>query len=308
MKLLKPMLPTLVTEIPKGPNWLYEVKYDGFRAMIYINETESKIISRNLKLLNEQFPEINLLFRRLSTHLKLPIILDGELCVLETDMKANFDKIQKRGRLRNKDKIEQAEDLYPVTFLAFDLLMENGMSLTEKTLTDRKKHLIKLFKEVEHTHLFKIVQPYEDEIKLWDSIKREHGEGIIAKQKESSWIEGQRSKQWLKIKNMSIATFFIIGYDETNAFFHIGCIHNRIVKMIGKVGQGFSKEEKEALIDIVKKNSHKKHQHILYVQPGICIEVEFLEMSKNELRHPKFRRFRFDKHWEDCLWEAIPMG
>lgn len=302
------MLPTLVTEIPKGPNWLYEVKYDGFRAVIYVSENKTTIVSRNQNILNTQFPEIVEYFERLPVK-QVPLILDGELCVLESNLKANFEFIQKRGRLKNEDKVKEAVTLNPVTYLAFDLLMINGSSITKRPLIERKKLLETFFKEIARSHQdipFQIVVPYENETDLWDNVKKANGEGIVAKQIESQWLEGQRSRQWLKIKNLSIASFFIIGYDNANAFFHIGCIYDGEIKMIGKVGQGFSKKEKEALINIVKKNSVKKQQDIFYVEPSICIEVEFLEMSKNELRHPVFRRFRFDKHWEDCLWEAIP--
>ncbi|WP_261178017.1 hypothetical protein [Anaerobacillus sp. CMMVII] len=96
MKVLKPMLPSLVTEIPKGEDWVYEVKYDGFRAMIYLEENRNiNIVSRNQNLLNQQFPEIINLFELVSRKLSLPLILDGELSVLEGDLKANFDLIQK---------------------------------------------------------------------------------------------------------------------------------------------------------------------------------------------------------------------
>jgi DNA ligase D-like protein (predicted ligase) len=306
LKTLKPMLPSLVTEIPKGDDWLYEVKYDGFRAMVYLFENEINIISRNQNSLNEQFPEVIEGFARFNHNLSLPIILDGELCVLDSPFRANFEKIQKRGRLKTREKIVQASKLTPVVFLAFDLLMENGLYLVKKPFIKRKKRLEKIIEQMENQLFVTFVPYYDDPALLWKLVGKAKGEGVIAKRKESLWQEGQRSNQWLKIKNMLIATFFILAYDESNAFFHIGCLYNGDIKLIGKVGQGFTKEEKEALITIVKKNKVKTEQTLTYVKPSICVEVEFLELSKNELRHPKFRRFRFDKNWEDCTWEAIP--
>lgn len=301
------MLPTLVTEIPSGNDWLYEVKYDGFRALIYVTETETKLISRNQHLLNQQFPEIVDFFEALSKQIKIaPCIIDGELCVLKTDLKANFDLIQKRGRLKNIDKIKNATKSLPVTFMAFDILMTNGDWHTQQPLFERKKLLGELFAHAKTDQKFFLeVAAYKNGENLWTEIKKGHGEGIVAKHTESFWRAGTRSRQWLKIKNLQIATFFVLGYDQSNSFFHIGCLNNNKIKLIGKVGQGFRKEEKEALIAIVIKNQTKKLQSIIYINPSICIEVEFLELSKNELRHPKFRRFRFDKQWEDCTWEAI---
>nr|WP_238938062.1 non-homologous end-joining DNA ligase [Anaerobacillus isosaccharinicus] len=302
------MLPSLVTEIPKGEEWGYEVKYDGFRAMIYVEAGETTIVSRNLNILNEQFPEIIEAFRHLTPTLKHPLILDGELCVLDSELKANFEKIQHRGRLKNKEKIDQAKKLNPVIFLAFDLVMEDGNSLVKTPFLKRKRRLELLVEKRQNPQFLKYVPFNEDSTKLWKMVSDANGEGLIAKRKDSLWEEGQRSRQWLKIKNMMIASFFILAYDDANAFFHIGCIYKGGTKLIGKVGQGFTKEEKEALTTIVKKNKVKTENSLTYVNPSICIEVEFLEISKNELRHPKFRRFRFDKSWEECTWEAIPKG
>lgn len=301
------MLPTLVSEIPSGDDWLYEVKYDGFRALIYLTETETKLVSRNQHLLNQQFPEIVDFFQSLSKQIKIaPCIIDGELCVLKTDIKASFELIQKRGRLKNINKIKNARISSPVTFMAFDILMTKGDWQTKKTLFERKKILEELFACAKTDEkFFLLVATYSNGENLWTEIKKGHGEGIVAKHKDSFWQEGKRSKQWLKIKNLLAATFFVLGYDQANSFFHIGCLDNKEIKLIGKVGQGFSKEEREALIAIVKKNQTKILQGIIYIDPSICIEVEFLELSKNELRHPKFRRFRFDKQWEECSWEAI---
>jgi DNA ligase D-like protein (predicted ligase) len=303
-KLLKPMLPTLVTEIPSQDNWVYEVKYDGFRALIYLQEKEITIVSRNQNRLNEQFPEIIEAFNSIHD-LPLPIILDGELCVLDSPLRANFEKIQKRGRLKSLGKIEQAKKVNPVTFLAFDLLMKNGEYKTKNPFIQRKKQLKELVEQFGKQSFINYIEHYDQPHPLWEQVLSAKGEGLIAKQKHSLWQEG-RSKQWLKIKNMAIASFFVLAYDETNAFFHIGCLYQNEIKMIGKVGQGFTKEEKEALTAIIKKNKIKTEHGLTHVKPSICIEVEFLELSKNELRHPKFRRFRLDKNWEDCTWEAIP--
>jgi DNA ligase D-like protein (predicted ligase) len=301
------MLPTLASEIPTGEEWLYEIKYDGFRTMIYFEKNSITMVSRNLNRLNEQFPETIEYFSTLSKQLSIaPAIIDGELCVLDSKFKANFDKIQQRGRLKKHDKIVLASKSIPVTFLAFDIVMRNNVLITNSPLVERKKILLEVFNEVNQANpLFQLVDTYEDSNDLWAQIKKAHGEGIVAKRKDSQWEEGKRSIHWLKIKNLVIATFFVLAYDENNSFFHIGCIQNGEIKLIGKVGQGFQKEEKEALISIVKNNTVKQQQRIMYINPSICVEVEFLEISKNELRHPKFRRFRFDKHWEDCSWESI---
>lgn len=302
------MLPTLSGTIPTGDQWYYEPKLDGYRATLYVNKENISFISRNLKMLNEQFPElVNTTKEHLNALLLYsPIVIDGEICILETETKANFEQIQQRGKLKTKQKIVKASKETPATFACFDLLVMKGKIIgTILPYVERKQLLANLFTTVSFGSSYSYVKETTNYQSLWKLVQAKDGEGIVAKKKHSSWQEGIRTKEWLKIKNLSIATVFIIGLDLNNQYVQVGVIDNHQIQQIGIVGQGFSKDEKEALVSIIMKNKYKADQQFIYVKPSICLEIEFLELYKGQIRHPKFRRFRFDKQWEECTWEAI---
>src|SRR4051812_6464311 len=112
---MKPMLPSLTFDLPVRPDWQYEVKYDGFRAMLTWNQKGIELISRNGKNLLPQFPEIKQFLLQYETQFKpyLPLQLDGELVYLENTHKANFSAIQVRGRLKSEKKIEEQAARFP---------------------------------------------------------------------------------------------------------------------------------------------------------------------------------------------------
>lgn len=300
------MLPTISTTIPSGDEWRYEVKYDGYRSILYIDKDNYHFISRNLKPLNNQFPE---LLTKLTEHKEAllaysPMILDGEICILASDIKADFESIQTRGRLKSSEKISLATKNSPATFVCFDLLMQNGKLTLNKPYLERKSMLKNLLYALALPH-FHYVKDHKSYDKLWSDVVATGGEGIVAKKVDSLWTEGKRTKDWYKVKNLNIATVFITAMERTNQYFQLGVNDQNKIKIIGKVGQGFSKEEKEALYTIIIQNQTSEDKQYIYIKPSICIEIEYLELYKEQIRHPKFRRFRLDKQWEECTWGAI---
>lgn len=315
---MKPMLPTLSTEVPKGFEWVYETKYDGFRAILTIKENSIDLISRNGKDLNQTFPEIIAFIEHVKTLVStfLPLTLDGEVSCLKSQHFASFEQIQIRGRLKNTAKIAQASLELPCHFLAFDLLMIKGEPLVNQPLKDRKQQLQTLFSHaklptsVDH-HNADLIQyvPYEtDYSKLWEMIKLGDGEGVIAKHLQSKWEAGSRTKQWLKIKNYKQTIFFITGYDKVNGYFHIGVLKNKQVLSVGVFSHGISSEEREALLTTIKQNMRAESSQMFEMNPAICIEIQFLSLYKGQLREPSFFAFRFDKHWEECTWEQLQLS
>src|SRR5699024_1701067 len=133
------MKPIASTTIPSGEDWLFEVKYDGFRCVLDWEVNNIKLTSKNNKDLTEQFPEIVGFCLEIQDLLKpyLPIRLDGELVILNTAYQANFSEIQKRGRLKNKDKIKQSAKRRPATLMAFDILQVNDVFLENSVFEER---------------------------------------------------------------------------------------------------------------------------------------------------------------------------
>jgi bifunctional non-homologous end joining protein LigD len=315
MNIPKPMLPTLSFNFPKGENWVFEIKYDGFRAILYIDHHSHSFISRNGLSLQEQFPEVEKalpLIRKLWKD-ELPIMLDGELCILDSPFKANFEEIQLRGRLKTKGKILEKIKQKKAHYCVFDLILHKNDWINDLPFANRKKHLLSMFEHEgfspnvdAHSPVFlQYVSYFSDPNEVWKIVKRFDAEGIIAKQLTSKWEQGKRTSQWYKIKNWKKSVFFIISYEKKNGYFHLGVRRNQTIFSVGLVSHGFSSEEREALLQVIKANKTNETTESIYVDPGICVEVSFLELYKDQLRQPNFNQFRFDMNWEDCTWELL---
>lgn len=312
---MKPMLPTLHADIPTGSDWIYETKYDGFRSILIITNTSIELMSRNEKSLNDNFPEIINEVKKLHKAFEpfLPITLDGELVYLETPHFSNFELLQIRGRLKNKEKILHEAEKHPCRFLAFDLLELKGNSLQSNTLKERKSELKNLFKalnlgttvDTKTSNLFQYVPCTTDYSTLWQEMKLEDGEGIIAKQHKGKWEAGVRTKQWLKIKNYKRACFFITGYDKENGYFHVGVYAKNNIIQAGVFSHGISSQERDALLQIIRENKQSETANFIEIKPAIVVELQFLSLYKDQLREPSFFTFRFDYHVEDCTWDML---
>jgi bifunctional non-homologous end joining protein LigD len=312
---MKPMLPTLLFDSPKGNEWYYETKYDGFRCVCSITASEISLISRNENTLLPQFPEIQQFILSIQDKLNpfLPIILDGEIVILENEFKSDFGAVQVRGRMRSEQKIKEEYIKRPSKFLAFDLLMLRGKSTHSMKYLDRKKLLTDIFSELQlpiHPSTDKeenvqLVNYYIDFDALWDQIILFDGEGIVAKKKSSIWEEGKRSTSWIKFKNWKMVSCFVTAYDKENGYFHVAVYKADEIYPIGLVLFGFKPEEKQTLAQIVKQNKTDEDNKFVYAPPGICLEIKYLEWYEEQLREPHFYRFRFDLTPEDCTYEKF---
>ncbi|MCM3767882.1 DNA ligase D [Neobacillus niacini] len=315
---MKPMLPTLTFESPVQADWYYEVKYDGFRAILDWDENGIQLTSRNDKSLMPQFAEISEFLLKYEEKFRpfLPLRLDGEMVALENPYKANFSAIQVRGRLKSAKKIfEQAKNA-PCRLMAFDLLMLGGKPLHDLDFISRKTELLNLFEAVgfdlvaepNNDQLLQPVIAYESFNDLWEKVVLYDGEGIVAKHKKSLWEEGKRSQLWLKYKNWKYVSCFVTAFDKTNGYFYIGVYKNNDIQDIGQVLFGFKPEEKQALGQIIKQNRVSENKQMVYVHPAICLEIKYLELFDNQLREPHFDRFRLDMEPVDCTYERFLFG
>lgn len=308
-KYFRPMLPTLVKNVPVGSDWIYETKYDGFRCLLYISEERIELISRNLINISDSFPEI---IKEIKAKLDIlekhkPLVLDGEIVILESQFRADFEKIQMRGRTKNEKKISQLVSHTPAQYIVFDILMDQGIPLMNEPLLFRKKHLTKLFSDLstekyQSTKLINI-EFFKNSDELLPHIVEEFGEGIVAKKVNSTWDEGSRTTNWLKIKNWKKANFIIISYEKQNGYFHVGLVKGGQIVHAGLFLHGIKDEEKMALYKIIKTNATKEDSKFIFVDPSICVELLFLDWYKDEIRQPRFSQFCLDVTWEACTWE-----
>jgi bifunctional non-homologous end joining protein LigD len=311
---VKPMLPTLTFEVPQGDNWNYEVKYDGFRALLFWDK-EIKLISRNGNSLLEIFPEIKLYLEKNNELFKefLPLVLDGELVYLENEYKAHFSSIQVRGRMRSEKKILEKALHNPCRLLVFDLLSLNGKSYSDRNYVDRKKALLKLFEDCHlptapdpvSSDLIQLIPASKDYQAVWEQVVLHDGEGIVAKQDTNQWEEGKRTTLWLKFKNFKYVSCFVTAYEKSNGYFYVGVYKDTNIYPIGQFLFGIKPEEKQALFQIIKENKTKEDDRFIYVQPAICLEIKYLELYDDQMREPHFERFQFDLSPEDCTFEKF---
>lgn len=309
------MLPTLTFDSPEQPDWLYEVKYDGFRAILDWDHNGLFLTSRNEKTLLPQFPEIKEFLLKIEKHVKpfFPLQLDGELVFLENPFKADFSAIQSRGRLRSEKKIDEQAQHSPCRLMVFDLLKMAGTNLQSIPFHERKLQLAHLFKTLDLSlvadpkcsQLLQFVEAHSQFKTLWEKVVLYDGEGIVAKHKNSLWEEGKRSTQWIKYKNWKYVSCFISAYDKTNGYFSISVYKNNQIHGIGQVLFGFKPDEKQALQQIIRQNNIGEDSRFIYVDPAICLEVNYLELYENELREPHFDHFRLDLKPIDCTFERF---
>lgn len=308
------MLPSLRFEVPLGDEWMYEVKYDGFRAIL-IWDKDIRLLSRNGKCLLEHFPEIKCFLKERERTFRpfLPLVLDGEVVHLENHFKSNFSIVQKRGKLKSKKQIDYFANQFPCQYVVFDLLMSEGKDLRKQHFLTRKKELERIFTELglmttprrTRNELVQMI-PYACHIEyVWEKILLYDGEGVVAKNITSIWEENKRTNTWVKYKNWKFVSCFITAYEKKNQYVHVGVFKGKDVYNIGKFLFGLAPTEKEALYQIIKENKTSEDDGFFYVKPAICVELKYLEMYEEEMREPHFHRFRFDLTPEQCTYREF---
>lgn len=289
------MMPTLSFQIPEGQDWIYETKFDGFRVFLQAEEGRLSLMSRNGKDLTIFFPEIKQFIEK---HLPIwkpffPLHLDGELAVLKSAFSSDFSLLKKSWKRKEK----KTEDR-PVRFLVFDVLLYKGQDLTKMPLKMRKKKLSSLFQSLrlplhvcpEFEQLIQMVECYDQFSPLWELVRKHNGEGIIAKHLTSTYEQGKRTKNWLKIKNYKKALFIVSGMDQTNGYVHVSVHHKEKMIPVGVFSHGMSEEEKRALLNIIKKKGRKKKQPLFH-RSGYLHQTVFSFFSRRNLKGALFRFF-----------------
>jgi bifunctional non-homologous end joining protein LigD/DNA ligase-1 len=311
LPLIRPML--AVSSQPfDSEKHLFEIKWDGYRGLVYLEKNDTLIRSRNLIDLTVKFPELGGLHQRIK---KLPAILDGEIVVFE-DGKPSFACLQARGRMNVMKRISRASAENPAIFIVFDILYIDGRSVMEKTLEERKSLLENMVEQADEVVLSKFI--LTEGLAYYNACVRKGLEGVIAKKLDSTYLPGRRSNNWQKFRNTREADLVICGYQNGAGGRLLGSLilggyrEGRLVYQ-GKVGTGFNEHEAALLLAKLMKLEvdekilvvpSKENKQTKWVKPDLACAVEYLTLtSEGCLRHPVFKRLRTDKAPEDC--EAI---
>lgn len=305
---MKPMLPSLAFEIPKGKDWLYEIKYDGFRAILHW-EKEISLTSRNGKPLLPLVPEIRSFLEKNEENFRpfLPLIFDGELVALENIAKANFSAIQVRGRMRSENRILEKAKTNPCHLLIFDAIVIKGKSLHHEDYLNRKKQLTALFTKCMlplepdpssvPVQLIPFFHSFDD---IWNKVVLYDGEGVVAKHATSKWMEGKRTNLWIKYKNWKYVICFITAFEKSNGYFYVGVYNKEEISSIGQFLFGLKRDEKSALLHAIKQNKSSEDWNFIYIEPSICVELKYLELYEGQMREPHFHQFKLDYNPKEC--------
>ncbi|HHV35728.1 MAG TPA: hypothetical protein GXX59_09200 [Syntrophomonadaceae bacterium] len=292
---LKPMEPSPHPTPFDSSEHIFEIKWDGMRLLTFIKGKEVRLQNRSLIERTAFFPELETLYRFFHGR---EGIVDGELFALE-EGKPSFPLLMKRCTGSAVSAASRANRI-PVVYIPFDLLYLNGEDLTGVPLIKRKDILLSTFEGGPHTMLSPVFP--KEGISLFQTVKAQELEGIVAKGKNTPYLLGKKSKHWLKIKNRRRQPVIIGGY--VISFGHlssilVGSFWENKLKYLGRVGSGFGKIEDELfslLSAIPRKTSAfepiprlKKDVH--WVEPLFTAEIEFQEWTPGlKLRQPVFIR------------------
>ena len=311
---IKPMLATLIDQPFDEPGWLYEVKWDGYRALAYLNNGTVDMRSRNNKDFNEKFYSI---FNALKKW-KINAIVDGEIIITNEKGISNFSSLQSW----------RSEADGELVFYLFDILWLDGFDLTGLPMIKRKEILKTILPSIQNIRLSESFDSGATE--FFEVAKKINLEGIIAKRRESKYFPGQRSRDWLKIKTGKRQEVIIGGFTNNEGSSKIfsallvGVHENGNLEYTGKIGTGFSEKLQKELIkkftplitqecpftnvpDINKPSRFRPNPpqaKATWLKPKLVCEVSYAEMtSDGVMRHPSFEGLREDKDVKEITRE-----
>lgn len=308
----RPMLAKVASEPFSGKDWIFEVKWDGFRAIAYVTGRLS-VKSRNQKDLLQIFPELVELKRLCSK-----VVLDGEIIVMRNG-KPNFQALLERRQDVLRFEIQRQTKKATASYIVFDILEKDGQSLVDLPLVKRKEILKSSLKEGMNVFVSDFIE--EKGEAYFKSVIDKELEGLIAKRKDSPYEEGRRSGNWLKIKKLKSCDCVIFGYTKgaktraiTFGTLLLG-LYDKDGKPIyvGKVGTGFSQQALKELSNQFKtlktdtaSFTPEAGDEIVWLKPQLVCEIVYQTLTRdNRLRMPRFQRLRTDKTPKECTIDQV---
>lgn len=316
---IQPMLASIAEDPFDDPNWLFEIKWDGYRVISFIENGKVRMVSRNQNDLGPRYPELRELPKLV--HAK-SAILDGEVVVLDEHGRPSFSLMQQRTGIRAHGRQAPTRPDLPILYYVFDLIYLDGYDLRRVGLDDRKRVLRQILPSEELVR-------YSDHhagqgVALFQVAKQKGLEGIVAK-KCNSCYEERRSREWLKIKITQTADCVIGGYtspDGARQYFGslvLGLYNNKKQLIhVGHAGTGFNHATLKQIFEVFKEIEAKKSpftgpvdaKNVHWVKPLRVAEVKFSEWTHEtsegglKLRAPVFLGLRDDKNPEDCTFKG----
>lgn len=315
---IHPMLATSVDQPFDDPEWLFEIKWDGYRAVAFIAQGKVRLVSRNQNDLTAQYPEL----QGVPSFIKAETaILDGEIAALDEQGRSSFSLMQQRTGIRQGGRRAAPRQNIPVLYYLFDLLYLDGYDLRRVSLEERKELLAKIISlhgPVRYSDHFSQGKA------LFDVARQKGLEGILAKRRNSVYEE-RRTREWLKIKITQTVDCVIGGYtNPEGSRDYFGSIvlglYDKKGELIhiGQAGTGFDQAMLKTIWQMLKKLETKRSpfpqgvealREVHWVKPQLVAEIKFSEWTHEtgeggmKLRAPVFMGLRDDKDPKECVFQ-----
>ncbi len=311
-----PMLATSVEKPFDNPEWLFEIKWDGYRAVSFFQDGKVRLVSRNQNDLTGEFPELHELSKLIKAK---SAVLDGEVVVLDEQGRASFSLMQQRTGIRKGGRRVGARRELQVVYYIFDLIYLDGYDLRRVALEQRKQILSQI---VAPSELVRYSDHFPQGLALFEVAKQKGLEGILAK-KRASHYEERRSQEWLKIKVTQTVDCVVGGYtDPEGSRQYFGAIvlglydkKGRLIH-VGQAGTGFNQAMLKEIWQVLKALETKRTPfygnvdaaNVHWVRPERVAEIKFTEWTHEtveggmKLRAPVFLGLREDKDPKECTF------
>jgi bifunctional non-homologous end joining protein LigD len=302
---IEPMLARPAQDLPRSRNYVYELKWDGVRALITVDEGEVRIRGRNGLDMTKHFPELLIperVFRATSA------VFDGEIVCLEADGRPNFTNVIHRIQQKTEGAIERARARHPAVCYLFDCLYLDGRPIVNEPLTRRREWLSD---SVRSDTPYRVSEFVEDGAGFLEAVRQMGLEGVMAKERNSTYTPGKRSDAWLKIKTQQTLECVIVGYtrgkgdrEATFGALHLAQSADGQLKYVGKVGTGFNERSMQAIwaelqkLTTIKRPIKEKpldDARSVWIEPKLMCEAGFASLTEDGMmREPVFIRLRPD--------------
>ena len=311
-----PMLATPVEKAFDDPEWLFEIKWDGYRAVSFLEDGKVRLVSRNQNDLTAEFPELHELSKLIKAK---NAVLDGEIVALDEQGRASFSLMQQRTGIRKGGRRVGARRELQVVYYIFDLLYIDGYDLRRVALEQRKQALSQI---IDRSDLVRYSDHFPQGLALFEVAREKGLEGILAK-KRLSYYQERRSREWLKIKVTQTVDCVVGGYtDPEGSRQYFGSIvlglydkKDRLIH-VGQAGTGFNQAMLKEIFQVLKALETQRcpfhgevdAAHVHWVKPERVAEIKFSEWTHEtaeggmKLRAPVFLGLREDKDPKECTF------
>lgn len=308
MNWIAPMEPISSIEVKENNQYIHEVKWDGIRGLVYLQNKEFKIFTKRGNERTEFYPELSILSKEFSNE---DITLDGEIVVLDKNGLPSFYNSLIRETVRSKRNFQYYLNNYPVNYIIFDILKHKDKLITKLPLFERKQLLAKLLKSItSQSDTIHISEVYTDGKELFQKMRQRNMEGIVSKKLDSLYLEGKKHDAWFKTKFTKKMLCVIGGIqwkDEKPKSLVLGVTtSNGKLNYVGKASLGLKQSDLKLLKENINELSQKEcpfetssisnidvtGSELSWIYPAITCWINFLELSNDgHFRHPKIIGF-----------------